>query len=86
MVKQGTCFSVDVDNGFNSCLVLYLAIEVMEKNELGVLIILVQVKILKVLPSLFVFTLSCHLLSNVPRLNEFFPLIELVIGKVSSTL
>lgn len=79
---RDSCFSVDAYNGFTSFLVLYLTIEIMEKNELDVLIILVQVKILKPFPSPFVFILSCHQLSNGAKLKDFFPLIELVIGKV----
>ena len=79
---RDSCFSVDAYNGFTSCLVLYLTIEIMEKNELDVLIILVQVKVLKLFPSPFVFILPCHQLSNGAKLKDFPPLIELVIGEV----
>jgi hypothetical protein len=81
---RDSCFSVDAYNGFTSFLVLYLTIEIMEKNELDVLIILVQVKILKPFPSPFVSILSCHQLSNGAKLKDFFPLIELVIVKFQS--
>lgn len=45
----------------------------MEKNELDVLIILVQVKVLKLFLSPFVFILPCHQLSNGAKLKDFPP-------------